>query len=140
MQRNPKSYQIRTPQATIGIRGTDFMLAVVNPLYFSVLVGSIEVANAAGAATFPAGATGFAANANALAASLAASSMPAAVTSAFSQLAAVPLGAAGAAGAAAGGVSPAAIAVGAAIAAGAAAAAGGGGSDTPVAPTATGTK
>ena len=129
-QRTPKAYLIRTPQATIGIRGTDYMLAIVNPLYFSVLGGTIDVANVAGPAAFTGGSTGIVANANALASSLAASSLPAAVTSAFSQLAAVPIaaaGAAGATGAAAGGISPAAIAIGAAVAAGAAAAAGGGG-------------
>lgn len=137
--RNPKSYQVRTPQATIGIRGTDFMLAIVNPLYFSVLGGSIEVTNAAGPATFPAGSTGLVANANALAATLPASSMPAGVTTAFAELGAVPIaapGAVGATGAAAGGISPAAIGIGAAVAAGAAAAAGGGG-DNPVAPSST---
>ncbi len=139
-QRTPKAYQVRTAQATIGIRGTDYMLAVVNPSYFSILRGTIEVTNAAGAASFTEGSTGLVANPSALASPLAPGSLPGPVSTAFSNLAAAPLGALGATDAAAGGVSPAAIAVGAAIAAGVAAAAGGGGSDTPTSPTATGTR
>jgi hypothetical protein len=32
-RRNPEAYSLRTPQATIGIRGTDFMVALVNPAF-----------------------------------------------------------------------------------------------------------
>src|SRR5258706_10424353 len=32
-KRNQSAFQVRTPQATIGIRGTDFMLVLVNPAY-----------------------------------------------------------------------------------------------------------
>jgi hypothetical protein len=125
--RTPKAYMVRAPQATIGIRGTDYMLAVVNPAYFGTLTGTIEVTNTAGTVTFAAGSTGFAANAAALPAPLAPGALPAAVSAAFKQLGSISLGALGATDAAAGGISPAAIAIGAAIAAGAAAAAGGGG-------------
>jgi ferric-dicitrate binding protein FerR (iron transport regulator) len=49
---------LSTPQATIGVRGTDFMVMLTNPSFVSVLRGAIEVRNAAGTATFSAGAMG----------------------------------------------------------------------------------
>jgi hypothetical protein len=36
------------PQATIGIRGADFMVVLVNPAYLPVLRGAVGVTNAAG--------------------------------------------------------------------------------------------
>ena len=39
--RSRNSFALRVPQATIGIRGTDFMVALVNPAYMSVLNGAI---------------------------------------------------------------------------------------------------
>ena len=56
-QRTPAAYELRIPQTTIGIRGTDFMVALVNPAYMNVLNGAIAVTNSAGVATFTAGAT-----------------------------------------------------------------------------------
>ena len=123
-RRNPEAYSLRTPQATIGIRGTDFMVALVNPAFMSVLNGAIGVTNKAGSATFAAGSTATVPSATAPAASIPASSLPASVASSFSQLSAVPVsvsaGATGAeaTGAAAGGLTPAAIGVAGAIAAG----------------------
>jgi hypothetical protein len=35
--RNRENFQLRIPQATIGIRGTDFMVALVNPGFTNVL-------------------------------------------------------------------------------------------------------
>ena len=116
--RNQKAYALRTSTATIGIRGTDFMVAVVNPTYFSILTGAIEAANTAGAATFAAGSTGFAATAAALPISIAASALPASVAASFSQLSAVTFGAAGATQAiqaAPGGMSPLGVGIAAAI-------------------------
>lgn len=118
--RNQKAYTLRTAASTIGIRGTDFMVAVVNPTYFSILTGVIEAANTAGAATFAAGSTGFAATAAALPVSIAATALPASVAASFSQLSAVTFGAAGASQAVqagAGGLTPVGLGIAAAIAA-----------------------
>ncbi len=136
--RNQKAYSLRTTASTIGIRGTDFMVAVVNPTYFSILSGVIEAANSAGAATFAAGTTGFAATAVALPVTIAATALPASVAASFSQLGAVTFGAAGAQAAvqsAVGGVTP----LGAGLALGLAAALGVALSDDDDAPAATGT-
>lgn len=122
--RNPQAYALRTPQATIGIRGTDFMVAVVNPAFISVLSGTINAANKAGAVNFGAGSTATVSSATSLPASIPASSLPGSVASSFSQLSSVTVSAAAgtaaaeAAGAAAGGLTPAALGVAGAIAAG----------------------
>jgi hypothetical protein len=94
--RNQKAYSLHTTSSTIGIRGTDFMVAVVNPTYFNVLSGVINAANAAGATTFAAGSIGFAASASTLPVTIAASALPASVAASFQQLGAVTFGAAGA--------------------------------------------
>src|SRR6185295_8242826 len=44
-QRSRNAFALRTPQATIGIRGTDFMVALINPAYVSVISGSVAVTN-----------------------------------------------------------------------------------------------
>jgi hypothetical protein len=118
--RNQKAYTLRTATSVIGIRGTDFMVAVVNPTYFSILTGAIEAANTAGAVTFGAGSTGFVATAAALPVSIAAAALPASVAASFSQLGAVTFGAAGAAQAvqsALGGVTPVGLGIAAGVAA-----------------------
>src|ERR1700694_5677053 len=56
--RNRSAVALRTPQATIGIRGTDFMVAIVNPAYISVLEGAVAATNAAGTVAFGAGCIG----------------------------------------------------------------------------------
>lgn len=84
--KNRDNFQLRIPQATIGIRGTDFMVALVNPAYTSVLNGAVSVANSGGTAVFGAGSFGSVASANALAISIPASALPAAASSAFSSL------------------------------------------------------
>lgn len=85
-QRSPNAYSVRTPQATIGIRGTDFMLAVVNPLFFQILNGSISVVNSAGAPVFASGAIGTVAADGTLALTIAPGALPAGVVQAFNQL------------------------------------------------------
>jgi hypothetical protein len=118
--RNQKAYTLRTTASTIGIRGTDFMVAVVNPTYFSILTGVIEAANTAGAATFAAGSTGFAATAVALPVSIAVTALPASVAASFTQLGAVTFGAAGASQAvqaASGGLGPVGLGIAVGIAA-----------------------
>lgn len=97
-RRTANAYALRVPQATIGIRGTDYMVAVVNPLYLTVAQGAITAANTAGTLTFAAGATGMVASSVTLPLSIAATSLPAGVSSAFSQLGSLSVSTAGAAG------------------------------------------
>lgn len=122
--RSQNKFALQTVNATIGIRGTDFMVAEVNPTYLSVLQGAIGAANTAGSVAFGAGATAMVASPTVLAVAIPAAALPAAVATAFSQLSSVAIaaGAAGATGAAAGGLTPAGI-VGAAAVVGAVAAA-----------------
>lgn len=99
-QRNRDKVALRTPNATIGIRGTDFMVAQVNPTFLSVVQGAVAASNTAGTVAFAAGATGSIASAATLATSIAASALPAAVSASFAQLGALPMtGAVGATGA-----------------------------------------
>src|SRR5438552_18388330 len=129
--RNRQVVAMLTPQATIGIRGTDFMVALVNPAYISVLQGAVTATNAAGTVAFGAGTFGSVANSAALAAAIPPSALPAAASAAFSSMsAAAGVAAAGGASAGAagtgaaggaGGVGAAGVAAGAAAAAGVAA-------------------
>ncbi|GAB4173949.1 MAG: hypothetical protein OHK0026_02670 [Rhodocyclaceae bacterium] len=140
-QRNARLVAFRTPQATIGIRGTDFMMAIVNPLYLNVISGGITAENAGGTAAFGAGQFGTVQAMNVPATTIPGSALPAGVATAFSQLAGMELGGlaggaasgagAGEAGAAAGIGSGAGIAIGAGVAAGLAIGGGGGGGETP---------
>jgi len=131
--RNQQSFQLRIPQATIGIRGTDFMVAIVNPAFISVGTGAVGATNSGGTAVFGAGSFGSIASSGALALGVPASALPPAASAAFSSMGAVPGVVAGgmAPGAAPGsanvlGMTPAAAAgVGAAVAAGVAAASSG---------------
>lgn len=116
-QRNRSRFALTAPQMTIGIRGTDFMVALTDQGYVSVLQGSIGVSNAAGTATFGAGSLGAVANSTTLAATIAAGALPAQASAAFSALSAANL-TLGAAAFGPGG--------GAGVGAGAAAGAGGG--------------
>ncbi|MFH1604205.1 MAG: FecR family protein [Pseudomonadota bacterium] len=133
--RSRNAFVLLAPQATIGIRGTDFMIALVNPAYLSVLQGSIAATNAAGTATFAAGTTATVASSAALAVSIPASALPASVTSSFGSMGSVAVGA-GAVGAAAGGITTAVV-TGVAVAAVAAAVVG---SDNKSTVSTTGTK
>lgn len=55
-QSNHNAFKLTTPNATIGIRGTEFMLAMLDgALYGQVSSGSISVTNASGTATFSSG-------------------------------------------------------------------------------------
>ena len=137
-KRSQTAWQLRAPQATIGVRGTDFMVAIVNPLYVSVTQGAVALSNGAGTVAFGAGAIGSVAGSAALAAAIPASALPAAAASAFSSMSTVAVsalgGAAGGAAGAAAGTAGAAGGVGlgmgaafGAAVAGVAAAAGGGG-------------
>lgn len=124
--RNQSVVQLRVPQATIGIRGTDFMVALVNPAYVNVLSGAISTTNGGGAVVFGAGSIGQVASASALAVPIPASALPAAASGAFSNLAAAQVAAAvtpaaassATAGAATGAVAAPTAGVGAAVAVG----------------------
>jgi hypothetical protein len=133
--RNRQAVALRTPQSTIGIRGTDFMVALVNPAYISVLQGAVTATNAAGTVVFGAGSIGMVPTSAALAGAIPASTLPAAAAAAFSNLSAAALvgaaagtaggastGAGGGTGAAAGVSTGTLVGVGAAAAAAAAAA------------------
>jgi hypothetical protein len=125
VSRSRDSFALLAPQATIGIRGTDFMIALVNPAYLSVLQGTISATNAAGTASFAAGATATVASATTLAAAIPASALPASVASAFGNLSSVAIsaGAGAATGAASGGITSGMVAAGVAVVGVAAAAA-----------------
>lgn len=134
-RRTPRAYALRTPTATMGIRGTDFMVAIVNPVYLRVLTGSIEITNSACSGTLDAGYAAVVANASTCAVTISLSALPAPIAATFSELAGLvvlvdgaTLGAALATDAAEGALTmPMAIGIAGAIAAGIAAAAGRGG-------------
>jgi hypothetical protein len=116
--RSRNAFALLAPQATIGIRGTDFMIALVNPAYLSVLQGSIGVSNAAGSATFAAGATAMVATSTTLPVGISAADLPASVATAFGNLSSVAISAAGAGaatGAASGGITAGMVAAGVAV-------------------------
>ena len=93
--RSRDTVALRIPQATIGIRGTDFMVGLTEQGgYTQVTHGAIGVSNGAGSTVFGEGSVGSVANANALATAIPASSLPPAISSAFTTLGAVPLSAA----------------------------------------------
>jgi hypothetical protein len=96
-KRNQAAFELRIPQATIGIRGTDFMVVLVNPAYVSVTQGAVAATNAAGTAAFGAGTVGSVTSFNVLGAAIPASSLPAAASSAFSTMSSASLAATGAA-------------------------------------------
>jgi hypothetical protein len=104
--RSQNAFQLRVPQATIGIRGTDFMVAIVNPAIISVGTGAVGATNAGGTTVFGAGSFGSVASASSLAVAIPASAVPPAAAAAFSSMNAV-------AGLVAGGMAPGAVGVGA---------------------------
>ena len=129
-RRTPRAYTMRAATTTMGIRGTDFMVAIVNPVYFRVLNGFVEVFCSANspAETFGAGVAGIA-NVKTCAV-IQLSELPPAVQAAFNDLAGLVLVDAATLGAAAAAEQltlPAALGIAGAIAAGIAAAASGGG-------------
>lgn len=88
-QRNKGAFRLATPHATIGIRGTDFLVAMANnATYSQVISGSITATNSAGMAVITAGQTALTSSATALTATVPAASVPA---GAFSQVVAIPI-------------------------------------------------
>ena len=96
-KRSPDAFSLSVQTATIGIRGTDFMVASVNPAYLSVLEGTVAATNTAGTVAFGAGTFGSIATPTTLAAFIPASALPAAVSSAFVSLGALRITRAGSA-------------------------------------------
>ena len=91
---NPDVVVLRTPLADYSVRGTDFMVALVNPAFVNVVSGAISATNGGGAVVFGAGSIGQVTSASALAVPIPASALPAAASSAFSNLAAAQIAAA----------------------------------------------
>jgi hypothetical protein len=84
---NPKQFFFRTPQAQFGVQGpADFSVVLVNPAFLSVNVGTVLASNSVGTVAFGAGATATVASSAAIATPIAASSFPAAASSAFGNL------------------------------------------------------
>jgi len=121
---NHQAFALRLPQATVGIRGTDFMVALVNPAFVSVAEGAISVTNTAGTGVFGPGSLGSIPSAAALPVVIPASELPGAAATAFSHLSSLSVGALGGAagGAGAGGAAAApSLSTGALVGIGAAA-------------------
>ena len=135
---NRAGWKLVTPSATMGIRGTDFLAVINQSVYLKVDAGAISATNSAGTAVFTAGQTAAVASGSALGTVVPASAIPAGT---FGEVAAINLGAAGAAGGAAAGAgaaggtilglpTAAVVGVGILVGVGVAAAAGGGSSTT----------
>jgi len=84
------NFSLRTPVATMGVRGTDFDVAS-GSLYISVKNGAVTATNSAGTVAFGAGQDGYIANAGTLARALPAGQLPDGVGGAFARLDAVQL-------------------------------------------------
>jgi hypothetical protein len=131
---NRAGWKLATPTATMGIRGTDFLVVIKQGILVKVESGAVTATNGAGTAVFTAGQTAAVTSGTALGAVVPASSIPAGT---FGELSAINMSAVGgsAVGAAGAGGTvlgvPTGVVLGVGIAgAAAAAAAGGGGSST----------
>ena len=74
--RNRDALKVATPLATIGIRGTEFIAELVNPLYLQVISGAVSATNAAGTVALTAGQVGVVANATTLGSLIPVSQVP----------------------------------------------------------------
>jgi len=135
-RRSPNAYAMRTPQATIGIRGTDFMLYTGSPGFGQVISGSIGASNGGGTGVFGAGSTFSMPGPGVLPFSIPPGSLPPGVANQFGQMGGMSLGGPGgnaggpgAPEAAEGGIGVGGAAAAAAAAIGLGIAAGGGGGD-----------
>jgi hypothetical protein len=136
--RNRQAWALRAPQVTIGLRGTDFMVVVVNPVYLSVSHGAIAVSNGYGTSVLGAGSIATVASSESAVAMISASSLPAPASTAFASMAGAPgvvaggsaVGAGAAGGVAAGGIGAGTMAIGIGAAAAALAAGGKSGSSS----------
>ena len=90
--RNPDVVALRAPQATYSVRGTDFMVALVNPAYLKVLEGAVGVTNLGGTVVFGADTAAAVTSVSAIAQPVLVAGLPATASGPFSTLAAVPTG------------------------------------------------
>jgi hypothetical protein len=90
---NKESVTITTPTATVGIRGTDFLLNFDERLYIQVLQGAVSATNAAGVAVFDAVSQplGIVASPTSVPRSIPPAELTPATQGAFRQLSAVPI-------------------------------------------------
>lgn len=88
-KRTKAAFALRAPQATIGLQGTDFMVALQNGLYLRVTQGSVAVSNAGGTASFDADAAAEVRSSTKRAEKIESEKLPAAAADAFKRLAAV---------------------------------------------------
>lgn len=85
-RRSPDAFTLHAPKLIVGVRGTDFMVAIADRVYLSVREGKVAASNASGTLTFGAGELG-AADVDAVRlAPIEAGMLPAAVRAAFGRL------------------------------------------------------
>ena len=77
--RNRDALKVATPLATMGIRGTDFMAVLVNPLFVQVVNGVVSLTNSAGTVLFNAGQAGIVSSSTTLGGLVPMSKVPAGV-------------------------------------------------------------
>lgn len=88
-QQRKSAFRLYAPTATIGIRGTEFMVVMVDgSMYSQVLAGSIDMTNAAGTTVIGAGQSAAIASSNALVTLVSASAIP---VGTFSELLSIPV-------------------------------------------------
>jgi len=85
-RRSPNAVALRTTHAAFSAQGTDYMVALVNPAYLSVVSGSVAVRNTGGAVLFSQGSYGEVANAESVGVAIREQDVPAAARSAFLRL------------------------------------------------------
>jgi FecR protein len=103
--RNRSAFALKTTTATVGIRGTDFTVGVQEGDYLSVTEGGVSGTNFAGTTNFVTGQAGFIASSTIRAIVIPLNAIPSGISTAFTQLGALPLGGAVGAGAGAAGAS-----------------------------------
>ncbi len=89
-QRNYQLWALRAPQMTLGLRGTDFMVAMTNQAYVNVSQGAVVVSNGHGSTVLGAGSIAAVPSSAAAVVVIPASSLPTAVSGAFSRMSAAP--------------------------------------------------
>jgi len=85
-RRSPNAFALRTMHAAFSAQGTDYMVAIVNPAYLSVVSGSVAVRNTGGAVLFSQGSYGEVANAAGVGVAIREQDVPPAARSAFLRL------------------------------------------------------
>jgi len=86
-KRSHKSFRLSTPNATIGVRGTKFMVAMENgALYGKVIAGSISMRNDAGVAQFKAGQNVLVSSPSVMPVTISADALPKSIFSQFEEM------------------------------------------------------